>query len=364
MDACIPLLTLGLAPPPQQHDTRSRPLTRPATLMRASARLHHPIATTQSPRRRSFFDQGLTLIYAFNHDEAVRSFRRAAELDPASPMPHWGIALALGPNINLDVDPEREKAAYDAAQQARSARRARRPPTSAPTSTRSSSATRTIRKPTSRRWPCSTRTRCARSSQAYPDDLDAATLYAESLMDLHPWQLWAADGTPAEGTVEIVAVLESVLRRNADHVGANHYYIHAVEASLAPDRALPSAKTARNAGAGRRASGPHAGAHLHADRRLRRRGHRATPRGAEVDRAYIAATNAGGFYPTMYYNHNLDFLASAAMMTGQFAEAARRRADMVVAERAADARADADARAVRRRRRCSCCCGSRAGTRC
>src|SRR6266508_1829053 len=101
----------------QQHDPHCSPDTKPATLMPGMGRLHHPIATTTAEAQR-FFDQGLTLVYGFNHDEAIRSFRRAGELDPTSPMPHWGIALALGPNINLDVDPEREKAAYDEAQRA------------------------------------------------------------------------------------------------------------------------------------------------------------------------------------------------------------------------------------------------------
>src|SRR4029077_2902757 len=102
----------------QQHDNHAPAADKPATLMTGLGRLHHPIAT-RTPEAQRFFDQGLTLVYGFNHDEAVRAFRRAAQLDPASPMPHWGIALALGPNINLDVDPEREKAAYDEAQHAR-----------------------------------------------------------------------------------------------------------------------------------------------------------------------------------------------------------------------------------------------------
>jgi len=112
------LVALGLTPPPpQQHDSHQPAAEKPAVLMSGIGRLHHPIAT-RSPEAQRFFDQGLTLVYGFNHDEAVRAFRRAAQLDPASPMPHWGIALALGPNINQDVDPEREKAAYDAAQRA------------------------------------------------------------------------------------------------------------------------------------------------------------------------------------------------------------------------------------------------------
>src|SRR5712664_89286 len=103
----------------QQHETHAPAADRPAVLMSGLGRLRHPIST-KSAEAQQFFDQGLTLVYGFNHDEAVRSFKRAAELDPASPMPHWGIALALGPNINLDVDPEREKAAYDEAQKAKS----------------------------------------------------------------------------------------------------------------------------------------------------------------------------------------------------------------------------------------------------
>ena len=105
-------------PEAQQHDTHAPGAAKPATLTPGLGGLNHPIAT-KSPNAQKFFDQGLTFVYAFNHDEAIRSFRRAAELDPASPMPHWGIALALGPNINLDVDPEREKAAYEAAQRAK-----------------------------------------------------------------------------------------------------------------------------------------------------------------------------------------------------------------------------------------------------
>src|SRR2546425_5009439 len=100
----------------QQHGAHAD-VDRPATLMTGLGKLNHPIAT-RSREAQQFFNQGLTFVYGFNHDEAIRSFRRAAELDPASPMPHWGIALALGPNINLDVDPEREKAAYDEAQRA------------------------------------------------------------------------------------------------------------------------------------------------------------------------------------------------------------------------------------------------------
>lgn len=311
----------------QQHDTHAPAAEKPASLMTGLGRLHHPIAT-RNPEAQRFFDQGLTLVYGFNHDEAVRAFRRAAELDPASPMPHWGIALALGPNINLDVDPEREQAAYDQAQQARALA------ASAPAGERAyvdalvkrySNDSKADLKALAVQYKDAMRDLIAQ----YPNDLDAATLYAESLMDLHPWQLWSADGTPTEGTEEIVAALESVLRRDAMHIGANHYYIHAVEASRTPDRALASAKRLETLvpAAGHLVHMP---AHIYMRTGNYEGAVTSNAKAAEVDREYIKARGAEGVYPSMYYNHNLDFLASAAMMSGQFKDA-KRAADMVVA---------------------------------
>ena len=310
----------------QQHDTHT-PAEKPATLLTGLGRLHHPIAT-HSPEAQRFFDQGLTLVYGFNHGEAVRAFRRAAELDPASPMPHWGIALALGPNINLDVDPEREKAACDEAQRARALA------ASAPASERAyvdALVKRYSNDPNADLKALAVQYTDAMRDliRQYPDDLDAATLYAESLMDLHPWQLWSADGKPTEGTEEIVAALESVLHRDAMHIGANHYYIHAVEASRTPDRALASAKRLETLvpAAGHLVHMP---AHIYMRTGDYEGAVTSNAKAAEVDRAYIKAHGADGVYPSMYYNHNLDFLASAAMMAGQFTEA-RQAAGMVVA---------------------------------
>jgi len=301
---------------------------RPATLMAGLGKLHHPIAT-KSVGAQKFFDQGLTLVYGFNHDEAIRSFRRAAELDPASPMPRWGIALALGPNINLDVDREREKAAYDESQRAR-ALVANAPPNERAyvdaLVKRYSNDPKADLKALAVQYKDAMRD----VTKRYPNDLDAATLYAESLMDLHPWQLWSNDGTPTEGTEDIVAVLESVLRRDPMHIGANHYYIHAVEASRAPGRALASARRLDTLV-------PAAGhlVHMPAHIYMRTGDYHAAvtsnAKAADVDRKYIAATKAGGVYPLMYYNHNVDFLASAAMMTGQFAEASRAADELVAA---------------------------------
>src|SRR5262249_43528995 len=288
-------LALGLGA--QQH-SHTPAETKPATLVAGMGTLHHPIATT-SAEAQKFFDQGLTFVYAFNHDEAIRSFRRAAELDPASPMPHWGIALALGPNINLDVDPERELAAYEEAQRAKALAAA------APAAERAyvdalvqrySNDPRADLKILAVRYKDAMRDVVRR----YPDDLDAAALYTESLMDLHPWQLWSADGKPTEGTEEIVAVLESVLKRDSMHIGANHYYIHAVEASKTPARALPSAKRLDPLV-------PAAGHLVHMPAHIYMRtgdydaAVAANAKAADVDRKYIAETKAEGVYPLMYY---------------------------------------------------------------
>ncbi len=312
---------------PRQHDAHAPVAAKPAVVTPGLGTLHHPIAT-RSAEAQQFFDQGLTLVYAFNHDEAVRAFRRAAELDSSSPMPHWGIALALGPNINLDVDPAREKAAYD------EVHRAHVLASTAPPNERAyveALVTRYSNDPQADLKALAVQYKDAMRDliRQYPNDLDAATLYAESLMDLHPWQLWSADGRPTEGTEEIVAALESVLRRDSMHIGANHYYIHAVEASRTPGRALASAKRLETLV-------PAAGHLVHMPAHIYMRTGNydgavtSNAKAAEVDRAFIKANGAEGVYPSMYYNHNLDFLASAAMMSGQFKEA-KAAADLVVA---------------------------------
>jgi tetratricopeptide (TPR) repeat protein len=225
---------------PTRYSTRQKQKAKPIDLsITAVGRQHHPIHT-RNKEAQEFFNQGITLIYAFNHEEAARSFRRAAELDATSPMPLWGIALAVGPNYNSNVDAEGEKLAFETIQKAQQLA------TAAPQVEKDYVATLATRysgdaspdyKQLSQNYAAAMKALSAK----YPDDLDAATMYAESLMDLNPWKLWSADGKPAENTVEIVTVLESVLARNPGRAGANHYYIHAVEASSNPARALPSA---------------------------------------------------------------------------------------------------------------------------
>jgi tetratricopeptide (TPR) repeat protein len=290
----------------------------PAKLYPGMTAVHHPIAT-DSVEAQQFFDQGLTLVYGFNDAEAIRSFRRAAQLDPKSPMPHWGIALALGPNINRPTEPAAEREAYE------EIRKAEKLAAAAPENERAYVAALAARySPDSRADPHQLEAQYARAmgrlSRRYPDDLDAATLYAEAMMNLNPWNFWSRDGKPAPGTEQIVAVLESVLRRDPSHVGANHFYIHTLEASPHPEHALPSAM---RVGKLAPAEGHlvHMPAHIFIRTGFYARAVKANEEAIAADRAYIAASGAQGEYPVMYYSHNLHFLAFACMMDGRSREA-------------------------------------------
>ncbi|HLN02682.1 MAG TPA: hypothetical protein VK335_25560 [Bryobacteraceae bacterium] len=300
---------------------------RQAVLMPGLGDVHHPI-TTKNPEAQKFFDQGLALIWAFNHDEALLSFQRAAQLDPDCAMAYWGIALAVGPNYN-DPEPDlsREKTAWDAVQHGMALASNATVPERDYLMVLSTRYTNEP-KPDLKQFALFYKTAMGSLVQKYPDDLDAAVLYAESAMDLHPWQLWTADGKPAAGTEEIVATLESVLKRNPNHIGANHFYIHAVEASPHPERALPNAdRLAKLA--------PEAGHLVHMPGHIYIRtgdyagAVRANEDASEVDRQYIQKFNVTGMYPAMYYSHNLHFLAVAASMEGRFTEANNAAAQLV-----------------------------------
>ena len=226
-----------------QHSHSSAEAAGPIILMTGLGELHHPVATNNAEAQR-FFDQGLTLVYAFNYGDARRSFQRAAELDPQMPMALWGLALAFGPNINQDIDAEGEKEPVAAIAKALELSAA------APLRERlyiQALAKRYSIAPNANLKQLAIDYKDAMKALAkrFPDDPDAATLYAESLMNLRPWKLWTLDGKPAAGTTEITSVLEAVLRRHPNHLGANHYYIHAVEASPHPERGLRSAERLR-----------------------------------------------------------------------------------------------------------------------
>jgi tetratricopeptide (TPR) repeat protein len=315
---------LCLAATAQNH--ASHAAVRPVTLVTGLGDLHHPVST-KNPQAQQFFDQGLRFIYAFNHDEAARSFQHAAELDPKLAMAYWGVAEAVGPNYNDPADPDRYQHAHDAVQKA------------VDLSAGASLSDQAYIEALAKRFPADPKSDLMKAAEDYrdamrqvvsefPDDLDAATLFAEAGMNLHPWGLWHVDGTPEAGTEEIVSTLESVMKRDPDHLGAIHYYIHSVEASPNPERAL--------AGANKLASlAPNAGhiVHMPAHVYIRTGDYEAAvktnERAAEVDRAYIKATGVQGIYPMMYYSHNLHFIAMCAAMNGSYAES-RKNADLLV----------------------------------
>jgi len=300
------------------QDHPAHPQAKPATLMPGYGDLHHPVSTS-NPQAQQFFDQGLRQIYAFNHDEAARSFQRATELDPKLAIASWGLAEAVGPNYNDPASDERFAAAHAAIQKA------------VDLSVNASPVEQVYIQAMALRFPADPKADRRQAAEAYhdamregskkfPDDLDAATLFAESGMNLHPWGLWHRDGTPEAGTEEIVATLESVIKRDPNHMGAIHYYIHAVEASASPERALAAANRLA-------AMAPAAGhlVHMPAHVYIRTGDYAAavkTNQAAVIaDRAYIKASGVQGLYPMMYYSHNLHFIAMCSAMNGDYAEA-------------------------------------------
>jgi len=302
----------------QQHGTHSQPAEKKATLMAGLGDLHHPV-TTSNPEAQKFFDQGMRLIYAFNHEEAGGSFQRAAELDPKMAMAYWGLAEAVGPNYNDPADPDRYKKAHDAIAKAGELAVNASPAEKAYIA---AMALRFPADPAADHRMAAERYRNAMGDlvKEFPDDLDAATLFAEAGMDLHPWGLWRKDGTPEGGTEDIIAALESVLRRDPNHMGAIHYYIHAVEASPSPERALAAANRLA-------ALAPAAGhlVHMPGHVYIRTGDFEAAVKtnqlAASADRAYLQASGSGGMYGAMYYSHNLHFIAACASMDGNYAEA-------------------------------------------
>lgn len=279
--------------------------------------LHHPITTT-SEHAQQYFDQGLRLVYAFNHEEAIRAFEEAARLDPTAAMAYWGIALALGPNINAPMAKADERRAWEALQKARAQARHVSPAEQRYVEAlgKRYSAKGGSRAALDKAYANAMRTVWQQSS----DDPDAGTLFAEAMMDLRPWDFWTADGRSQPGTDEIVSTLETILARHPDHPGACHYYIHAVEASSKPDRALDCADRlpALMPGAGHLVHMP---AHIYI--RLGKY-HEAAERNAhaaQVDKEYLAGHMLSGDYADGYYTHNLHFLWASLMMEGRYVEA-------------------------------------------
>ena len=317
------LVSLGYAQ--HGHGTLATPEKRAVWLDNGLGNVDHPVSTKNAEAQK-FFNQGLAYLFAFNHDEGIASFKHALELDPNLAMAYWGIALGLGANYNDPANTERFGQAYTYLQKANELA----PKTSdAERAYINALSKRYAKDPTTDKAKLAADYRLAMSElvKQYPDDLDAATLYAESMMNLRPWQLWSLDGKPAEGTLEIIAVLEGVMRRNPRHAGANHYYIHAVEASPDPERGLAAAmrlgKLAPNAG-----HLVHMPSHIYLRTGDFGDAARSNDLAIIADRNYIEKSGATGIYPLMYYNHNIHMLAASHAGHGNYAGAIKAANDL------------------------------------
>ena len=327
----------------------AEPTTDAELVARAGAPLfagmgpYHRTITTDSPGAQRYFDQGMVLAFGFNHAESVRSFRAAQRLDPDCAMCFWGEAMATGPNINVTADgkaimtPEQQTDAYAAIS------RAAELGDNATVVEReliAAQAERYAPEPVEDRDPYDRAYAAAMGTlnERYPEDDDIAAMFAEAWMNTMPWDYWSDDETPRPETVPVIEALESILARNENHALALHLYIHAVEASSRPDRAERAADVLADLVPG---SGHlvHMPSHIYWRVGRYNDASQANVRAATVDEEYIAQCNAQGFYPALYYPHNIHFLWAASSMEGRSAvaiDAARRVAANVRLEQIAE----------------------------
>ncbi len=270
--------------------------------------------STQNEQAQLFINQGINLAYGFNHAEAGRAFREAARLDPTLAMAYWGQALVLGPNINAVMEEDEEPQAMKLINQAKSFM--------ASASPKEQALIRALEK----RYSGTAESRTTNDKayadamrevyQRFPDDPDIAMFYVESTMNLRPWGYWMRDGHPHEGTNEIVALTEGILRRHPAHPGALHMYIHLMEPTATPERAEQAADTLLTLM-------PAAGHMIHMPSHIYQRVGRymdamkSNQLAIVADEDYIRQCNAQGLYPMAYYPHNIHFLWFAATASGQ-----------------------------------------------
>jgi tetratricopeptide (TPR) repeat protein len=311
--------------PPGEHAMQSwslESLAEGAVLLPELGK-HTRLVTTQSPEAQAFFNQGLILTYGFNHDEAARSYAKAGSLDPKCAMCWWGVAYALGPNYNMPLLPERAQAAWDALQRAQTAALEATPVEQALVAALAQRykgpeyLDPAAMQPFNEAYAAAMR----EVAKQFPEDLDVQALFAESMMNLNPWKLWTLAGDPAvgTGTEEIVATLESVLSKAPEHPGANHFYIHAIEASKHPEKAEAAADRLGSLA-------PGVGHLVHMPAHIYQRVGRyadaseANRRAVAADLKYFEIVDPPGYY-AMYLAHNFGFLAYSASMEGRSAEA-------------------------------------------
>jgi len=281
---------------------------------------HRFAVTSRQPDVQRWFDQGLALAWGFNHEAAERSFLKAAELDPACAMCWWGAALVLGPHVNAAMDPANNAKAWQRIVKAQSLAAATTPREQAyikALAARYAEQPPADRKPLDEAWAGA----LGDLVKASPDDLDSAVFLAEALMDLQPWNYYDAQGQPKGRIEEVVATLESVMQRDPEHAGALHLYVHAVEASSAPERGVAAADRLRSLlpGSGHLVHMP---AHIYTRVGRYHDAVLANRLAVAADDSFLATCKPGAaVYPLAYVPHNHHFLWWAASMEGASAEA-------------------------------------------
>ena len=302
----------GCAPP--TTDAKWYLTNNKAPIFKGLDVLDYPI-TTKNAEAQKYFNQGLVLSYGFNHAEAARSFYYATKLDPECAMCFWGFAYVLGPNYNAGMEPDNYERAYKAIQKAITL--------SANASEKEKAlinalAKRYTEKPIEDRSSLDIAYSDAmkKVNNQYPEDININALYAESIMDLHPWDLYEKNGTPKKWTPEIVSLLEKILKKDPKHIGANHFYIHAVEASNTPEWGNNSAKIFDDGlvpGSGHLIHMP---SHIYIRTGEYHKGTLSNINAIKADSTYVTLCHAQGAYPLAYYPHNYHFMAGTATLEG------------------------------------------------
>ncbi|KAB7728064.1 hypothetical protein F5984_20140 [Rudanella paleaurantiibacter] len=291
-----------------------------AMLFDSIGNIHFPI-TTRSQEAQRYFNQGLMLAVGFNHAEAARSFYEATRLDSTCAMAYWGFSYVLGPNYNAGMEPDNYERAYTAIQRA------------IRLSGNCTDKEKALIKALAKRYPATPvddrkpydvaySTAIRQVHEQFPDDADIAGFYAESLMDLHPWDLWEKDGRPKPWTPAIVTVLEKLMARNPDHIALNHYYIHAVEASHTPERGLRSASILAKV-APRASHLVHMPSHIYIRTGNYHEGSIRNQQAVAIDSIYLMNKHAQGAFPLVYFPHNYHLLVATATLEGNYAWAMR-----------------------------------------
>lgn len=286
-----------------------------APLFEGLGDLHYPISTNDTLVQR-YFDQGLILAYGFNHAEAARSFYYATRLDPNCAMAFWGYAYVLGPNYNAGMESDNYERAYKAIQEAM--KLSENNSDEKEKDLIAALSKRYVEEAVEDRYPLDSAYADAMKAlyAKYPDDANVGALYAESLMNLHPWDLQDKEGNNKEWTPEIISVLEDVIEKHPKHGGANHFYIHAVEASNTPERALKSAKLFDEGLVPNAGHLVHMPSHVYIRTGDYHKGTLANIKAIKADSAYVTACHAQGAYPLAYYPHNQHFMVATATLEG------------------------------------------------